>query len=269
MKMDSLLSAIIENIVLFLILFGIFMALRYIVKFAVGKISSMSYFKTSRFFNPTEYFPEEEVHSIRQILYLAMILILTMNIIYILLSWRDDSVNLLAADIIISVYISLEVDGSSLKNRIILLLVVPFASLSYLLYPSDIVFAMDIFHAVGCLYFIKVYYTKFLKYTSDNRLGITIMLLFLIVFVSFFITLIVEDVSPLDSIVMVSNAFTSNGYSVLGKSGLGKLNSLLLVWSGFILSGVGTATLTVSMVMREVNRKFDHLEDLAKKNKKG
>ena len=77
-----------------------------------------------------------------------------------------------------------------------------------------------------------------------------------------------EHVSPLDSIVMVSNAFTSNGYAILGKTGAGKLNSLFLIWAGFILSGVGTATLTVAIVMNQVNEKFDRLEDLARKNKK-
>ena len=113
-----------------------------------------------------------------------------------------------------------------------------------------------------------VYYNKFSEYTQTNSLGITIMLLFLIVFISFLFTIVVEDVSPLDSIAMVSNAFTSNGYAVLGSSGIGKVNALVLVWSGFLLSGVGTATLTVAIVMRHVNEKFDRLERLAKKNKK-
>ena len=67
---------------------------------------------------------------------------------------------------------------------------------------------------------------------------------------------------------MTSNAFTSNGYAVLGNSSVGKLNSLILVWSGFILSGVATATLTVAIVMKRVNNDFDRLEELVKKNKK-
>ena len=81
-------------------------------------------------------------------------------------------------------------------------------------------------------------------------------------------TIVVEGVASFDSIAMVSNAFTSNGYAILGKSGLGKVNAIFLVWSGFILSGVGTATLTVAIVMSQVNSKFDHLEDLVRKNKK-
>ena len=80
--------------------------------------------------------------------------------------------------------------------------------------------------------------------------------------------MIVEKVSPLNSLVMVSNAFTSNGYAVLGSSGWGKINSLFLVWSGFFLSGIATATLTVAIVMKHVNNEFDNLESLVKKNKK-
>ena len=137
-----------------------------------------------------------------------------------------------------------------------------------MLFRSTALVGIDILHVIAYLYFIKQYYGKFVKYTEDNSLGITIMLLFLMVFISFFVTIIVEDVTPINSLVMVSNAFTSNGYAVLGNTGLGKLNALFLVWAGFILSTVGTATLTVAIVMRHVNEKFDHLEDLVKRNKK-
>ena len=65
---------------------------------------------------------------------------------------------------------------------------------------------------------------------------------------------------------MVSNAFTSNGYAVLGDSPIGKLNSLFLVWGGYILSGVGTATLATALVSRHFNKKFKELEELIKSN---
>ena len=67
---------------------------------------------------------------------------------------------------------------------------------------------------------------------------------------------------------MVSNAFTSNGYAVLGSSILGKVNSLFLVWSGYLISGVGTATLTVALLTRHYNKRFDELEKLIKENNK-
>jgi hypothetical protein len=66
---------------------------------------------------------------------------------------------------------------------------------------------------------------------------------------------------------MVSNAFTSNSFDASGKNVIGKLNSLVLAWSGFILSGVGTATLTVSIVNEYVNRQFAEIKDLARKKK--
>ena len=72
---------------------------------------------------------------------------------------------------------------------------------------------------------------------------------------------------------MVSNAFTSNGYAVLGHTIPGKINSLVLVWGGYLLSGVGTATLTGAILMAhfnrrldDVNEKLDNLEELIKKN---
>ena len=67
---------------------------------------------------------------------------------------------------------------------------------------------------------------------------------------------------------MVSNAFTSNGYAILGNTGIGKLTAIFLVWGGYTISGVGTATLAVSIIMGYVNRRFDDIEDLVKKKKK-
>ena len=75
-----------------------------------------------------------------------------------------------------------------------------------------------------------------------------------------------EGKNLLDSLVMVSNAFTSNGYAVLGDTPIGKLNSLFLVWGGYILSGVGTATLTTALLSRHFNKRFEELEELIKNN---
>ena len=97
-------------------------------------------------------------------------------------------------------------------------------------------------------------------------MGIAIILLFLIVFFSFLATQVAEGANALDSLVMVSNAFTSNGYAVLGNSIAGKLDAIVLVWAGYILSGVGTATLTAAILTRHFNSKFEELEELIKKN---
>ena len=86
-------------------------------------------------------------------------------------------------------------------------------------------------------------------------------ILFVIVFFSFIVTQIVEGVNPLDALVMVSNAFTSNGYAILGTSIPGKLNAIILVWGGYILSGVGTATLTAAILIKHFNHKFKETEE--------
>ena len=60
---------------------------------------------------------------------------------------------------------------------------------------------------------------------------------------------------------MVSNAFTSNGYAVLGTSSLGKINSVILVWGGYILSGVGTATLATALISKHFQNKFGDMNE--------
>ena len=92
-------------------------------------------------------------------------------------------------------------------------------------------------------------------------MGISILLLFGLIFFSFIFTSFTEGANLLDSLVMVSNAFTSNGYAVLGDSVLGKLNSPLLVWGEYILSGVGTATLCAAIISRHFNKQFEAMDE--------
>lgn len=266
--MDDMVLILVGFLFHFLVVTGIFFALFYISRFIANKLKNNSYFESSRFFNPKEYLPEEELSSIRQLGYLIMILILIIFILYSFISWQKDLFYMVFLDIIVSLYLAVKFEGSSSKNRILLFSLVPFGSIAYLLFSFSLLGILDWVHIVAYLYFIKQYYHKFVEFTENNSLGITIIFLFLIIFISFFFTILVEGVSPLDSINMVSNAFTSNGYTILGSSGWGKINAIFLVWSGFILSGVGTATLTVAIVMRQVNSKFDRLEELARKNKK-
>ena len=258
------------SIIQFIGILGVFIILYFVGGFLYEKIKQNDYITSSRFLNPTEYIPEEEFTTIKQVFYLIMIIAFIVNILYLFFSWRDDTFNLLVLDVVLSLYLAINLDKNNSKRRLLILFtLIPFGSLSFLIFDEySMVVFLDLLHILVYFYFIKVYYYKFVEYTETNSLGITIMLLFLIIFISFFVTMLVEGVSPLDSLVMVSNAFTSNGYAVLGKSGWGKIDSLLLVWSGYILSGVGTATLAVAIVMRHVNEKFDNIEELVKKNKK-
>lgn len=159
-------------------------------------------------------------------------------------------------DVILSLYIAITIDKSTITRKLIILLLVPYGALTFLLFNNSLVGILDLIHIPVFICFIKYYYDKFKQYTESHGLGITIILLFTIIFVSFIITALVENGNPLDALVMVSNAFTSNGYSVLGETVGGKINSLLLVWSGFIISGVGTATLAAAILTRQFNKKF-------------
>lgn len=237
-------------------------------KIVSGKLLSSDIFETSRFLNPREYFPDEELPIIKQICYLAIIVLIVVDILYSVVGWHENLIIFSVFDIILSLHFAIHANkGGSLRNKIKLFGLIPLGSLG-VLFLQNYYIEIDIIHLLTLAYFIKVYYDRFVEYTESNSVGITIMLLFIIVFISFFVTIIVEGVSPLDSLNMVSNAFTSNGYTVLGTTGLGKANAILLVWSGFLLSCVGTATLSVSIVMKHINEKFDDLEELARKNRK-
>lgn len=245
----------------------IFAALLHICKFLINRGNSMSSVKDSRFANPLEYYPTEEVQSLKQVFYLIMIMIFIITILYLVFEWDDSFYFIATLDVVTSLYLALNMKANSLKEKLILALLIPFSSITRVIFGESILALLDIFHVVGYLYFIKVYYRKFVKYTENNGLGITIMLLFGIILVSFLFTIVAEGVSPIDSMTMVSNAFTSNSFDATGTMMIGKLNSLVLAWSGFIISCFGTATLAVSMVLEYVDRRFDDMEDMIKKKK--
>ena len=209
--------------------------------------------------NLGEILPEDEIHTLKQVFYLILMSLAFINILYALIS-SEGLIYFVIFDIALSLFLAITLDKSSLKGKIILLLLVPFDSINFILFGSFLLSFIDIIHVLVFLYFIKFYYDKFRQYTESNGLSVTIVILFAIVFISFIVTQIVEGVYPLDSLVMVSNAFTSNGYAVLGTSMAGKMNALVLVWGGYILSGVGTATLTAAIIMKHFNHKFDEAE---------
>ena len=256
--MDFLYIKIIE----YFVEIAVFMVLMVIASFLLKKIMK----SRNKIFNPREYFPEEEIHSLRQVFYLIMMAACFINILYSLVFVSTDVIYLVIFDIFLSLFVAIRLDRSTLKNKILILLLVPYGSLTYLLFGNTLVGLLDFLHVPIFIYIIKLYYDKFREYTESNGLGIAIILLFLIVFFSFLATQVAEGANALDSLVMVSNAFTSNGYAVLGNSIAGKLDAIVLVWAGYILSGVGTATLTAAILTKHFNSKFEELEELIKKN---
>ena len=259
---------IIYGFVIAILIFGAF--------FAVGKFIHKKLKESgSRVLNPLEYFPEEEFQTLKQVFYLVMMLIFFVLILYIMVVRGNDIIGIAVLQIIVSLYVALTLDYSSWKNRVLFFLLIPYEAIALFFFGTDNIFIpIYAIHVIVYAYLMKVYFDKFRHYTETNSLGITIILLFTIIFVSFIVTSIVENVNPLNALVMVSNAFTSNGYAILGNSGIGKLTALVLVWGGYVISGVGTATLAAAILLRhqkkrekELNKRLDELEELIKNNK--
>jgi len=250
------------SIVQIIIEAAVFLILVAIGEFTVKRLKNSD----NQFLNPKEYLPDEELHSVKQVYYLIMMGLCFVTLLYSLVFDSTDLMYFAVFDIALSLYVAVTVDKTSKWHKLLVLLLIPFGSLTYLFYRFTMVSMLDLLHIPVFIYLVKYYYYDFKRYTENNSLGITIVLLFIIVFISFFFTILVEGVNPLDSLVMVSNAFTSNGYAVLGNTIPGKINSIFLVWSGYLISGVGTATLTAAILTKHFNKKFEKLEKMIEKN---
>ena len=243
--------------------FGLYFVSSYILKYLKRN-------RHKRLLNSTEYLPKEETQTLKQVFYLIIITLCFVDILYSLVFWSSDDFyrHFIFYDVLVSLICCLAIKKDTLTEKIIMIFLIPLSSLlhSTLDDPAILLVILLAVHFIGLAYVIKVYYGKFIHFTESNGLGISILLLFGLVFVSFIFTSFAEGKNLLDSLVMVSNAFTSNGYAVLGDTPIGKLNSLFLVWGGYILSGVGTATLTAALLSRHFNKRFEELEELIKNN---
>ena len=243
--------------------FGLYFVSSYILKYLKRN-------RHKRLLNSTEYLPKEETQTLKQVFYLIIITLCFVDILYSLVFWSSDDFyrHFIFYDLLVSLIACLAIKKDTLTEKIIIIFLIPLSSLlhSTLDDPAILLVILLAVHFIGLAYVIKVYYGKFIHFTESNGLGISILLLFGLVFVSFIFTSFAEGKNLLDSLVMVSNAFTSNGYAVLGDTPIGKLNSLFLVWGGYILSGVGTATLTTALLSRHFNKRFEELEEMIKNN---
>lgn len=257
---------LIYNLIILIVLILFFGVIFLVIKFIKGYINARKH-NSDRMFNTEEYLPSEELQSIRQMFYLAMMASFFVIVLYYLVAKGVDVFYLSVFDIIISCIALYCVDTDTLYKKVVFFFLLPIGSLVSLLTTDLVIFNfLDIGHFFAAIIAIRIFYVRFKRYTTSNGLGYTILLLFVLILISSFYTSFVESKNLLDSLVMVSNAFTSNGYAILGSTTLGKINSLLLVWSGYILSGVGTATLTVAILKRHFDRKFDELEERLSKN---
>lgn len=214
-----------------------------------------------RFFNIGEYFPKDEIHTLTQVAYLALMTACFVNVMYTLIYVNIDTTYFAILNFSLSLFIAITIDKSTFVRKLFIVVMVPYGALTYLLFNSPLIGLVNFIQVPVFIYLIKHYYDKFMDYTESHGLGISIVLLFTIIFVSFLITSIIENKNPLDAIVMVSNAFATNGYTVYGTSDIGKVNNLVLAWMSVILPAVGTATLTSAILTRHYNKKLKDYDD--------
>ena len=213
-----------------------------------------------------DYFPEEEIMTLNQVHYLGIILFIYIIIINLLFeTYSPVSGGLLfinnLIDICLSITIIVTFYDCSNKSRILSIFIMPMASIASLVFGGNLLGFWDFIRIPALLYVVIISYHEFLEFTNKNQLGKLILLLISIIFTALVLTIFFENQNPINSLSMVSNAFTSNGYAVLGSSVGGVLTSTFLVWAGYIISGVGTATLAAAIVQRNSKRKFKNLEE--------
>ncbi|MBO7210359.1 MAG: hypothetical protein J6V44_05065 [Methanobrevibacter sp.] len=215
--------------------------------------------------DPKEFLPKEEIFSLKQVHYLILILFIYLCIINFFFNRFFEVSNELflinsLIDIIVSTYIVVAFYDCSTRSRITSIFLMPLASISALVFGSTLLGYWDFIRIPTLLYMVVVLYHRFLEYTDENGLEKLILILVSIIFTCLVLTILLENQNPINSLAMTSNAFTSNGYAVLGNTPGGILTSTFLVWSGYIISGVGTATLAGAIVHRNSKKKFEKLE---------
>ncbi|RAP53779.1 MAG: hypothetical protein BZ137_05820 [Methanosphaera sp. rholeuAM130] len=248
-------------IITYLAMIAIFLIMTLILRVLYQKLKNTDI----HILKPEEYLPKQEIQTLKQVFYLVMMTLFVINIFYQVVAQGNDVLYFAVLDIILSLITLANIRIHDLKSILIALAIIPYSSMDYMIFDdSFIILSVILFtiHLIALFYFTMYFYKKFKQFTKSQGLSYTILLLFGIVFFSFIFTSIVESVNLLDSLVMVSNAFTSNGYAILGSTIPGKLNSIFLVWSGYILSSVGTATLSVGLMIKYYNNRFDKMEKM-------
>ena len=216
--------------------------------------------------NPNEFFPDEEILSLKQVNYLLLILVIyvcIINVFYEIFYTVSPEILLINSiiDIFVSLYVVMTFYDSSKRSKILILFLMPLASISTIIFGGTLLEFWDFIRIPALLYVVVYSYRKFLEFTEENNLEKLILLLVSIIFTCLLFTILFENQNPINSLAMVSNAFTSNGYAILGDSVGGVLTSTLLVWSGYIISGVATATLAAAIVNRNSKKKYKNLEE--------
>lgn len=253
MEFTNYLSQIVISLVLFVILC--------ILATQLKKFMSKHWVSS----NLEEFFPLEEILTLKQLYYLVLILAVyfcIMNFFINTLYHPNTELIMVGSiiDIIFSVYFTVDLYDGSAKSKIITIFLIPLASLSYLLCGKSLLAYWNFIRIPALLYLVVHYYNKFSDHTKKNNLDKLILVWLSIVFFCLIITLIVEDKNPINALAKVSNSFTSNSYVASGKNLGGVLVSTFLGWSGYFISGIGTASLAAAIILRKTGKKFERME---------
>lgn len=221
---------------------------------------------SEKWFDAYEYFPHEEILSLKQVHYLILILfiyICIINFFYVRFFAISSDLALINSliDIILSTYLVVEFYDNTTKGRILSIFILPLVSISSLVFGQSILVYWNFLRIPALLYFVVKLYHDFLTFTEKNNLEKLILILISIIFTCLVLTMFFEKQDPINSLSMVSNAITSNGYASLGDSLGGILTSTFLAWSGYVISGVGTATLVAGIIRRNSKSRFEELEN--------
>ena len=210
------------------------------------------------------WMPSEQMKEFKQLFYLIVAGLLIADLYYLLVvnTAFNYMWDLVIFDFIISLLAGVYIfdKDNLIKTFILLFTLIPFTGYTFTGYGGlnvDIFLILEIIHILGILYIIIVSFRRFKTYSKSHKLGYTILLLYIIVCVCVFLSTQAQHLDLLDSLVYCSNAFTSNGYGLVNATTVsGKFISIILVWSGYILSGVTTALLTLALVSRYYNKRM-------------
>ena len=125
--------------------------------FVTGKLIYKKLNKNgSRILNPLEYFPEEEIQTLRQVFYLVMMLVFFVLILYLIVSHGNDLVGIALVQVIVSLYVALTLDYSSLKNKILFFMIIPYETIVFLVFnESLLIWPVYVMHILVYVYLIK------------------------------------------------------------------------------------------------------------------
>ena len=88
---------VVEMLIEFVVVLAIFLVLTLIGVFVYNKLKNSS----NSYLNPREFLPEDEIHVIRQVLYLSMMALCFVNFLYSLMSYEDNFIYFAVFDIVL------------------------------------------------------------------------------------------------------------------------------------------------------------------------